>query len=195
MTKVKTYISRSGHGSKWIRQLIWHKMIICTQGCCVSHFGRGDDTVGNPHRAQISQFELSELSLWSKLGRQFPIEQFEATVSQSTVPSPPLKCWLLHICVYTCVHIYIYIYIHTYVCMCIYYIYNVCMYIYIYTQVASMEVDSITLDSKQVHSTWSEVTAARKKLKVGAIAVCGMGEARMYVSTYVRTYVCRYVCK
>ena len=22
------------------------------------HIGRGDDTVGNPHRAQISQFEL-----------------------------------------------------------------------------------------------------------------------------------------
>ena len=36
--------------------------------------GRGDDTVGNPHRAQTSRFE-----------------QFEATASQSTVPSPPLR--------------------------------------------------------------------------------------------------------
>ena len=26
-------------------------------------FGRGDDAVGNPHRAQISQFELLELIL------------------------------------------------------------------------------------------------------------------------------------
>ena len=54
-------------------------------------FGRGDDTVGNPHRAQISQFELFELILLLKLDKQFPVEQFEATVSQSTVPSPPLR--------------------------------------------------------------------------------------------------------
>ena len=52
-------------------------------------FGRGDDTVGNPHRAQIVQFELSELILLSTLDKQLPVEQFEATVSQSTVPSPP----------------------------------------------------------------------------------------------------------
>ena len=55
------------------------------------NFGRGDDTVGNPHRAQIYQFELFELILALKLGKQFSVEQFEATVSQSTVPSPPLK--------------------------------------------------------------------------------------------------------
>ena len=53
--------------------------------------GRGDETVGNPHRAQISQFELFELILLLKLDKQFPIEQFEPTVSQSTVPSPPLR--------------------------------------------------------------------------------------------------------
>ena len=53
-------------------------------------FGRGDDTVGNPHRAQIYEFELSELILSLELDKQFPVEQFEATVSQSTVPSPPL---------------------------------------------------------------------------------------------------------
>ena len=51
---------------------------------------RGDDTVGNPHRAQVFQFELFELSLLLKLGRQFPVEQFEATVSQSTVSCPHL---------------------------------------------------------------------------------------------------------
>ena len=53
--------------------------------------GRGDDTVGNPHRAQISQFELFELILLSKLYKQFPVEQFEATVSRSTAPLPPLN--------------------------------------------------------------------------------------------------------
>ena len=32
----------------------------------------GDDTVGNPHRARISQFELFELILLMKLDKQFP---------------------------------------------------------------------------------------------------------------------------
>ena len=54
-------------------------------------FGRGDDTVGNPHRAQISQFELFELILLLKQDKQFPVEQFEATVSQTTVRYPPLE--------------------------------------------------------------------------------------------------------
>ena len=51
---------------------------------------KGDDTVGHPHRAQILQFELFELTLLLKLDKQLSIEQFEAAVSQSTVPSPPL---------------------------------------------------------------------------------------------------------
>ena len=50
---------------------------------------RGDDTVGNPHRAQIDQFELFELILL--LDKRLPVERFEATVSQSTVPSPSLN--------------------------------------------------------------------------------------------------------
>ena len=37
-----------------------------------------------PHRTQIYQFELSELILLLKLDKQFPFEQSEATVSQST---------------------------------------------------------------------------------------------------------------
>ena len=52
---------------------------------------KGDDTVGNPCRAQIAQFELFEISLLWKLDKQFPVKRFEATVSQSAVPSPPLK--------------------------------------------------------------------------------------------------------
>ena len=47
--------------------------------------------VGNPHRARIVQFELFELILLLKLDKQLPVEQFEATVSQSAVPSPPLR--------------------------------------------------------------------------------------------------------
>ena len=55
------------------------------------YIGRGDDTVGNPHGAQKSQFDLFELILLSKLDKQFPVEQFEATVSQSTVVPPKGK--------------------------------------------------------------------------------------------------------
>ena len=43
---------------------------------------------GDPHRAQISQFELLKLILLLKLEKQFPVEQIEATVSQSAVPPP-----------------------------------------------------------------------------------------------------------
>ena len=53
-------------------------------------FRRGDDTVGNPHRAQIYKFELFELIPLLKLDKQLLVEQFEATVSQSTVPSTTL---------------------------------------------------------------------------------------------------------
>ena len=52
--------------------------------CC----RKGGDTVGNPHRAQVSQFEPFELILLFKIGKKFPVEQFEATASQSTVPPP-----------------------------------------------------------------------------------------------------------
>ena len=38
-----------------------------------------------------SQFELFELILLLKLDKHFPVEQFEATVSQSAVPSPSLN--------------------------------------------------------------------------------------------------------
>ena len=58
-------------------------------------------TVGNPHRAQISRFELRELTLSFRLDKRFPVERFEAAVSQSTVPSPP--------------HIYIYIYMYLFI--------------------------------------------------------------------------------
>ena len=57
---------------------------------CLHTIGEGElDAVGNPHRAQISRFDLVELILL-KLDRRFPVEPFEATVSQSTVPCPPL---------------------------------------------------------------------------------------------------------
>ena len=53
-------------------------------------FGRGDDMVGDPHRAQIYQFLfLSKLILLLEFDRRFPVEQLEAALSQSAVPSPP----------------------------------------------------------------------------------------------------------
>ena len=58
--------------------------------------GRGDDTVGNPHRAQICQSELFELILFLKLDKQLPVEQFEAVASQSIVPFPPLSIAFLY---------------------------------------------------------------------------------------------------
>ena len=62
------------------------------------HSRKGYNTVGSPPRAQISQFELFELILFLKLDKQFPVEQFEATASQSTVPSPPsyTPAFLIH---------------------------------------------------------------------------------------------------
>ena len=49
---------------------------------------KGDDTVGDPHRAQIYQFELFELMLAFNLDNQLPDEQLEARASQSAVPAP-----------------------------------------------------------------------------------------------------------
>ena len=42
-----------------------------------------------PHRAQIVRFELFKLIRLFQFDTQFPAEQFEATVSQSTEPFPP----------------------------------------------------------------------------------------------------------
>ena len=56
---------------------------------------KGGCTVGNSHRAQISHFELFELIPLLKLDKQLPVEQFEATASQSTIPSPLLLFFFL----------------------------------------------------------------------------------------------------
>ena len=49
-----------------------------------------DRTPRHPTRDQSYQFELFELIGLLKVCKQFAAEQCEATVSQSTVPSPPL---------------------------------------------------------------------------------------------------------
>ena len=58
---------------------------------------RGDDTVEHPHRAQICHFELFEFLLLLNVDKQFSIEQFEPTESQSTAASPPVTMtfWVL----------------------------------------------------------------------------------------------------
>ena len=80
----------------------------------------GDDAVGNTHLAQISRFQLFELILLSKLDKQFPVERFQAAVSQSTVPSPPLNVEtsvsLNSIRLSLSLSIYIYIYIYVQYC-------------------------------------------------------------------------------
>ena len=72
-------------------------------------FGRGNDTVGNPHRAQICQFKLFEFILFLKLDN---VEQFEARVSQSTVPSPPLLTLRCYDSDEYTIYVYVYIYIY-----------------------------------------------------------------------------------
>ena len=53
---------------------------------------KGGWYLGNPHRAQISQFELFELCLLLKLDNKLLVERFEPTVIISiNVPSPPLR--------------------------------------------------------------------------------------------------------
>ena len=64
--------------------------------CMYVSLGRGDDTVGNPHRAQISRFRLFELVLSSKFDKWFP--------------------FALSIILYINIYIYIYnIYIYIYI--------------------------------------------------------------------------------
>ena len=51
---------------------------------------RGDDTVGNPHRAQIDSIRYFRAYPLIDIRQQLPVEQFEVTVSQSAAPSPLL---------------------------------------------------------------------------------------------------------
>ena len=69
-------------------RVLWHDVSFTTRK-------GGWYTVGQLSRAQIVQFELFELILLLRLDKQFSIEQFEPTVSQSTVPPPltPLRRW------------------------------------------------------------------------------------------------------
>jgi len=63
---------------------------------------RVHDTVGSTHRARMYKFELFEFVLLLRSDKRFPIEkqlhveQFEAAVSQSTVPFPSLELVLDH---------------------------------------------------------------------------------------------------
>ena len=57
---------------------------------------KGDDTVGNPRRANISPVEMFELFVLLNLEKRLSIEQFEPAASQSAVPSTPLKNKTFH---------------------------------------------------------------------------------------------------
>ena len=77
-----------------------------------SSFGRGDDAIGNPHRAQIFRFKFFELILLLKLDKRPPVEQFEALLYRH------IRCiciCIYRICIYRyriCIYIYIYIYVY-----------------------------------------------------------------------------------
>ena len=84
----------------WVSYRFCHKDCAATGKTCCSFTDTGinwqlsqggDDTVGHPHRSQNCQFELFELIISLKLDNKFSIEQFEPTVSQSTVSSPFLN--------------------------------------------------------------------------------------------------------
>ena len=79
-----------------------------------------DDTVGNPHRAQIVQFELFELILLLKTRQTAPCRAARGS-SISVSRTLPL---LIYVCMYVCIYIYIY----THMCVHIY----IYIYIYIY---------------------------------------------------------------
>ena len=131
----------------WIRQVHVRRYMGTLCDFLKQSVGRGDDTVGNPHRTQIYQIELFKLILLLKLDKQLPVEQFEAAVSQSTVPSPLLKdptcSWVrldrdLMFAGVKSFEVHIYIYIHTYTSLSLsIYIYiclslSLSLYIYIY---------------------------------------------------------------
>ena len=120
--------------------------------------GRGCDTVGNPRRARIWDFELFELMLLVELDKHFSVERFEAMASRSGVPSSPLSLgslqlrlvvhlssrgtlgWLeppgRSLAVFSpvcmCVYIYIYtcVYVYIYIYIYIYIMHKACIYTY-----------------------------------------------------------------
>ena len=97
-TYIYIYMSLSLYIYICIHTYIYIYIYIYRKGGC-------DDTVGNPHRAQISSFELFELKIINaSLSSLLPSylnqansslssksRRFEAAVSQSAVPSPTLR--------------------------------------------------------------------------------------------------------
>ena len=53
-------------------------------------FGRGDDTIGKPSLSSNVSIRVVRAYPLMELNKQLLVEEFEATVSHSTVPSPPL---------------------------------------------------------------------------------------------------------
>ena len=66
----------------------------CAGAANLRTIGRGADTVGNPYRAQISQFELFELILLLKLYNSLSSNSSRQYLSQQ-YPPPPLRTKIL----------------------------------------------------------------------------------------------------
>ena len=95
-------------------------------------FGRGDDTVGNSRRAQMSQVEVFELIPWLKLHTHratYTQTELHIQTHRATHTNTYAYAYIYtHSCIYKSLHIlhihprlhphmciYIYIYIHTYI--------------------------------------------------------------------------------
>ena len=88
--------SSSASSIRLVRQEALDKAELLTNAAVMGEarrraFGRGDDTVGSPHRAQMnmSRLKFFELILSLVSDKQFPVERFLATVSQSTLSASP----------------------------------------------------------------------------------------------------------
>ena len=124
-------------------------------------FGRGDDTLGHPHRAQISQLELLDLILLLTLDKLLPVEQFETAVSQSTVPSPTLTLTPLAIIDYYTIIYYTIIDYDTILCYTVQVLcYTLLYYTILYYDIDSLAPPAARREAKVLHSVVNRIPMA-----------------------------------
>ena len=75
--------------------LVWGGVTPAQPFVATPFLGRGMIRLETLIELKFLNSSFFKLILLLELDKQFPVEQFEATVSQSTVPSPPLTVALL----------------------------------------------------------------------------------------------------
>ena len=93
--------------------------------------GRGDDTAGNPRRAQISRFELFEFCYIVGIIQTNIYRAIRANSISINGIFPPSSSGPSRMLYYMMSH-HIITYVHMYICICICVCIDVCIYIYIY---------------------------------------------------------------